>query len=78
MKNYFEDKNALDIPFIESPFFYKIVGNSNYSDKESQILFDYYKNGYTTIDLELTDEFIDTLLHNSNRAGVRRLNICCR
>ncbi len=62
MKNYKIDKKALGIPFIESPFFYKIIGNSNYSNEELEILFNYYKNGYITIDLELTDEFIDTLL----------------
>ncbi len=62
MKNYNIDKNALDIPFIESPFFHKIVGNSNYLNEELEILFDYHKNGYVTIDLELTNEFVDTLL----------------
>ena len=62
MKNYFKDKNPIDIPFIESPFFHKVVGNSNYSDEELEILFDYHRNGYITIDLELTDEFVDTLL----------------
>jgi len=62
MKNYYTDKNALDIPFIESPFFHKVVGNNNYSNEELEILFDYHRNGYITIDLELTDEFVDTLL----------------
>ena len=62
MKNYNTDKNALDIPFIESPFFHKLVSNSDYSEQELKVLFDYYENGYITIDLELTDEFVDTLL----------------
>ena len=62
MKNYSIDKNALGVPFIESPFFNKILENSNYSEEEKNILINYYTNGYLTIDLELTDEFVDTLL----------------
>ena len=34
MKNYSIDKNALGVPFIESPFFNKILENSNYSEEE--------------------------------------------
>lgn len=62
MKNYFEDKNALDIPWVESPFFYDILKNSNYSDEERELLTKYHEDGYLVIDLELTDEFVDTLM----------------
>ena len=36
MKNYSIDKNALGVPFIESPFFNKILENSNYSEEEKK------------------------------------------
>tara|TARA_R110001592_G_scaffold248147_1_gene510289 strand:- start:8515 stop:9384 length:870 start_codon:yes stop_codon:yes gene_type:complete len=62
MKNYFTDKKGLDIPWIESPFFNKILENSNYTDLEKEILVKYNKDGYIVIDLELTNKFINTLL----------------
>jgi hypothetical protein len=62
MKDYFKDKNALDIPWIESPFFYDILNNSNYSNEEKEMLLKYHIDGYIVIDLELTDEFIDTTM----------------
>ena len=62
MKDYFKDKNALDIPWIESPFFYDILNNSNYSNEEKGMLLKYHIDGYIVIDLELTDEFIDTTM----------------
>lgn len=63
MKNYFQNKNGLDIPWIESPFFYEILNNSDYSDDEKQILTKYHEDGYLVIDLELTDEFVDSLMN---------------
>jgi hypothetical protein len=62
MKNYFTDKNALDIPWIESPFFHKILETSNYTSEEKSILTEYNERGYLVIDLELTEEYIDNLL----------------
>lgn len=59
MKDYFKDKNALDIPWIESPFFYDILNNSNYSNEERELLIKYHTDGYIVIDLELTDDFIN-------------------
>lgn len=64
MKNYFEDKNAMDIPWIESPFFYNILNNSfyDYTSDEREILTNYHEKGYMVIDLELDDEFINTTM----------------
>lgn len=62
MKNYFNDKNALDIPWIESPFFHQLLENSNYTDEEKSILTEYNERGYIVVDLELTEEYIDSLL----------------
>ena len=62
MKKYFLDKNGLDIPWVESPFFDKIIENSSYTDEEKQLLTEYNRNGYVVIDLELTEEYIDSLV----------------
>jgi hypothetical protein len=62
MKNYFIDKNTLDIPWIESPFFSQLLENSNYTNEEKHILTEYNERGYIVIDLELTEEYIDNLL----------------
>lgn len=63
MMGYFNNKSAMDIPWIESPFFYKILEQSDYSDEEREILINYHENGYIVIDLELTNEFIDNLMN---------------
>lgn len=62
MKNYLLDKNAMSIPWIESPFFESILQNSNYTEDEVKILRQYNEKGYVVIDLELTDEYINNLL----------------
>lgn len=62
MKNYFTNKNALDIPWIESPFFPQLLENSNYTEEEKHILIEYHEKGYIVIDLELTEEYINNLL----------------
>jgi ectoine hydroxylase-related dioxygenase (phytanoyl-CoA dioxygenase family) len=61
---FFNDKNCLDIPWIESPFFYKLLENSNYSDAEKQILTNYHEKGYLVIDLELKQEEIDAVVQD--------------
>ena len=36
MKNYLTDKKAMDIPWVESPFFYKILEQCDYTDLEKE------------------------------------------
>ena len=62
MKNYFIDKNSLDTPWVESPFFYQLLESSNYTEEEKTILTKYHEDGYLVIDLELDNEFIDSLM----------------
>jgi len=57
--NYFTDKHALDIPWIESPFFYDILEkDTTLTQKQKDICVQYHEKGYLVIDLELTDEQI--------------------
>lgn len=61
MKNYFTDKNATTIPWVESPFFYKLLESSELSEEEREQACTYHENGYVVVDLQLTDEFIEGL-----------------
>jgi len=67
MKKYFTNKEQLDIPWVESPFFYELLENYNFTDEERSILIDYHENGYVVVDLELTDEFINELMVGINQ-----------
>ncbi|MDB4338366.1 phytanoyl-CoA dioxygenase family protein [bacterium] len=62
MKNYFTDKTSMDTPWIESPFFYQLLEHSTYTEEERNLLIKYHEDGYIVIDLELTQEFIDTTM----------------
>lgn len=62
IKRYFTDKDALDVPWIESPFFDKLLEDSDFTNEECQILTKFHRDGYTVVDLELTDEFIEELM----------------
>jgi hypothetical protein len=63
MKNYKTNKEALDIPWIESPFFYELLESTDYTDEEKELLIKYHEDGYLVIDLELDDNFIKELLN---------------
>jgi hypothetical protein len=59
--NYFTDKHALDIPWIESPFFYDILEkDTTLTQEQKDLCIQYHEKGYLVIDLELTDEQINS------------------
>ena len=60
--NFLNDKHALDIPWIESPFFYELLKNSSYSDEEKKILTHYHENGYLIVDLDIDQSWIDQIV----------------
>lgn len=54
--DYFKDKEALDIPWIESPFFYDLLENdTTLTDDQKEMCKYYHENGYLIIDLDLDD-----------------------
>jgi ectoine hydroxylase-related dioxygenase (phytanoyl-CoA dioxygenase family) len=61
MKNYFTDKKAMDTPWVESPFFYKILEQCDYTDSEKELLIKYHEDGYVVIDLNITDDYIEQI-----------------
>jgi len=62
MVDYFTNKTSMDTPWIESPFFYQLLEHSTYTEEERNLLIKYHEYGYIVIDLELTQEFIDTTM----------------
>lgn len=58
--NYFTDKHALDVPWIESPFFYDILErDTTLTQEQKDLCVQYHEKGYLVIDLGLTDEQIN-------------------
>ncbi len=77
--NYFTDKDALDIPWVESPFFYKLLENSNISEEKKKIATDYHEKGYVILDLDIKDGDINNLreeliLHTNEGTSNRQTN----
>ena len=62
MRDYFKDKNTLSIPWVESPFFYSLLENSDHTEEVKEMCRYYHENGYLIIDLNLTDEEIQPIV----------------
>jgi len=59
MKQFFTDKDALNIPWTESPFFYELLSNSKLTDEQCQQAIQFHEKGYIILDLELSDNFLN-------------------
>ena len=62
MKNYFVNKDALSVPWIESPFFCSLLDNSDLSEKEKIQCKKYNRDGYLIIDLDIDQDHIDRII----------------
>jgi ectoine hydroxylase-related dioxygenase (phytanoyl-CoA dioxygenase family) len=56
MKKYLSDKTSLPIPWVESPFFYSLLQNSDLTDEEKELCTKYHEDGYVVIDAGLSAE----------------------
>lgn len=68
MIDYFKNKNALPIPWIESPFFYSLLSNSNLNKNEKEMCIQYHENGYLIIDLNLKETIINSIIKDMHNA----------
>jgi len=59
--DYLTDKNALNVPWVESPFFYELLKNNNFTDKQKEMATQYHEEGYLIVDLDISDNDIETL-----------------
>jgi hypothetical protein len=64
IKNFKTDKNALTLPWTESPFFYDLLQSSDLTDEERQMAINFHEKGYLIIDLELTDEYLSGVIND--------------
>ena len=59
--DYHFNKDSMSMPWVESPFFDELVESIDPGDELTKQAVYYSKNGYLIIDLELSDETIDTI-----------------
>lgn len=74
ISKYFLKKNQLSKPWIESPFFYEILKNSNYSDNEKDKLRFFHENGYLIIDLNLKKNEISNITNDIYKFSDKAIN----
>ena len=73
MKQFLTDKNALNIPWVESPFFYQLLEQENLTIEQKEQLIHFHELGYIIIDLELSEEFLNRVVEEMYSA-IRRDN----
>ena len=60
--NYFNNFGAMDRPWVESPFFYKLLENSQLTEKEKELAIQFHEEGYVIIDLDLSSDFLNSMI----------------
>jgi ectoine hydroxylase-related dioxygenase (phytanoyl-CoA dioxygenase family) len=65
-KNYKQDPNTTNWPWVESPFFYDLLENQELSEEQKNISKKFHEDGYVVLDLNLTDTEIDELRSEIN------------
>ena len=68
MRDYLNDKSALPIPWVHSPFFESLISTSDYTNSENEVLRKYNKDGYLIIDLNLEHSDIDSVVSDMYRS----------
>ena len=62
MKQFFADKDALNIPWVESPFFYELLEKEDLTLEQKNQAIQFHELGYVILDLELSNEFLDNVI----------------
>jgi len=75
MKNYIENKSALTIPWVESPFFYSLLENSDFTEEQRSLCIKYHEEGYVIIDLDLTEKQIQEVVDDMYRALAKETTV---
>jgi len=74
MNQFFTNKNALNVPWVESPFFYQLLSNSDLTAEQREQAIQFHEKGYVVLDLELTDDFLKHVI-DEMYAAVTRDNV---
>tara|TARA_Y100000385_G_scaffold288366_1_gene354792 strand:+ start:266 stop:1132 length:867 start_codon:yes stop_codon:yes gene_type:complete len=59
MKNYSVEFDGMDMPWVESPFFYDLLSSENLTDEELKLAINFHEEGYIVLDLDLNESLID-------------------
>ena len=51
--------HAMNLPWVESPFFHQILPSKNLSSEQAKLATDYHENGYLVVQNLFTDELIE-------------------
>lgn len=62
MKSYKKEIDATNWPWCESPFFYDLLEEQSLSEEDKQFVIDFHEKGYAIIDLNLSDDEIQSLI----------------
>ena len=71
MKNYKQNSEATNWPWIESPFFNELIKHQNLTDEQRELSQKINQDGYVILDLGLSDEQIDNFKKEIDRLNDR-------
>ena len=66
MIDYQLDFNGMDMPWVESPFFYDLLESVKMTEDQYNLAKHFHEEGYVVLDLELDDDFIDSTIVEIN------------
>ena len=59
MRNFKQNYEEMNWPWVESPFFNELINHQNLTDKEKEIAMKLNKDGYVILDLGLTEDQLE-------------------
>ena len=65
LKQYSRDPNALNMPWLDSPFAEELIENLSLAPENKQLCRDYRENGYVVIGLRLSESLIDSVIESA-------------
>ena len=77
MKNYTQNSEEMNWPWVESPFFTELLKNQDLTEEQKDLATKFNKDGYVIIDLGLTDDEIEqckldvNFLNNKDDANIQ-------
>jgi ectoine hydroxylase-related dioxygenase (phytanoyl-CoA dioxygenase family) len=61
--------HSMNLPWVESPFFYQLLKTKKLSTEQEKLATDYYENGYVVIENAFTPEQIDAVIDEVKNKG---------
>ena len=64
--DYFNNLDAMSMPWVESPFFDTLIENVELTKHEKNLAKKYNKSGYVVIDLDISDDELRIISDHDN------------